>query len=134
MRVIVKPVGYLEIVEYLDSHSDNSTTEWDRVVQDKDTVKTLLTNPSFNKYRKGYGAFVNNVMIGYVIVTTSGVLDLLHISKTHRGKGYAIAFLKQLKINEVVVDENNSTAVALYKKMGYRIDYALEGYNCLYVI
>lgn len=130
MSIVVKKVSHEVINQYLESNIEPVIHPWDEAVQDKDTVTTLLTKPSFKKGRSGYGLFVDGKMVGYAIVwSPAGVLDLLHIAKTHRGKGLGEKFLRQLPVKEVVVDENNTAAVKLYKKLGLVIDYALEGYS-----
>lgn len=132
MKVEVRKIDHLTINKYLSANSDPIVNPWDEAVQDQGTVTTLLTKPSFKKGRSGYGLYVDGVLAGYAIVwSPHGVLDLLHVAKHYRGKGLAEQFLRKLPIKEVVVDESNTAAVKLYKKLGLVIDYALEGYSPL---
>lgn len=126
----MKIVSYQDINKFLSANPDNSNEQSTIEVQDQGTVEVLLTKPSFKKNRRGYGYFVNGVMVAYAIVMNPpGVLDLLYTAPSARRKGYTERFLRQLPITEVVVEETNIGAVKLYKKLGYSIDYALEGYS-----
>lgn len=92
---------------------------------DLDTVKVLLTSGAFSRDRSAWAVVLENRVVGYAVVDTRiRTLDLLHLAPEIRGKGLGKWFLQHLNIKTVVVDIRNKVALALYKGLGYEIEYA----------
>ncbi|QBX32169.1 putative N-acetyltransferase [Pseudomonas phage PA1C] len=124
MNIQIKPVTYSDIEAYLNKYAEKELPFYLEPVVDLDSIKTLLTKPSFRIGRKAYGAFLDGEILGYAIVLEpSHTLDLIHVASKARGKGLGKALLKHTKVTNTVVNKNNKEAIALYRKLNIRIEF-----------
>lgn len=83
----------------------------------------LYTEPHADLHENIFGIFIGAKIIGYV--TTAKVnnnhCDKLYISPDYRGKGVATFVLNFLEITSIFVLEQNTKAVDLYKRVGFKI-------------
>lgn len=125
MKCEVHEVPYIVIKQYLEQQAKDGLSEWEAVTLDDDTVKMLLTSGAFARDRSAWTVVLENRVVGYAVVDDRiNTLDLLHLTPEVRGKGLSKWFLQHLNIKKVVVDIHNKVALALYKRLGYEIEYA----------
>lgn len=125
MKCEVHEVPYIVIKQYLEQQVIDGLSEWETTTLDADTVRVLLTSGAFAKERSGWSVVLDGQVVGYAIVDDrTKTLDLLHLTPVVRGKGLSKWFLQHLNVKKVVVDIRNKVALALYKGLGYEIEYA----------
>ena len=125
MNCEVREVPYLVIKQYVEQQAKDGLPEWETVTLDGDTVEVLLTKGAFAKDRSAWAIVLENRVVGYAVVDDRAkTLDLLHLTPAVRSKSLGKWFLRQLDIKNVVVDIRNKVALALYKGLGYEIEYA----------
>ena len=125
MKLEVHEVPYIVIKQYLEQQAKDGLPEWEAVTLDLDTVKMLLHNGAYARDRSAWAVVLEGRVMGYAVVyNPQRTLDLLHLAPEVRGKGLGKWFLQHLNIKEVVVDFRNKVALALYKRLGYEIEYA----------
>jgi GNAT superfamily N-acetyltransferase len=125
MKLEVQDVPYIVIKQYLEQHVKDGLPEWEAATLDMDTVTMLLTRGAFARERSAWVVALEGHVVGYAVVDNKmKCLDLLHLSPEVRGKGLSKWFLQHLDIKNVVVDIRNKVALALYKGLGYEIEYA----------
>lgn len=125
MKCEVHEVPYIVIKQYVEQQAKDGLPEWETVTLDDDTVKLLLMNGAFARERSAWTVVLEGRVVGYAVVDDRmKTLDLLHLAPEVRGKGLGKWFLQHLNIKNVVVDIRNKVALALYKGLGYEIEYS----------
>ena len=107
---------YHQLLDNFDSLSEQIISIEEMISNDNITVKYILDNQE---------------PVGFYISETKGkVLELrfILVLKDYRNRGYGLKLLQNLFNNSTIlkwqlwVDENNSRAVELYKKLGFKND------------
>jgi ribosomal-protein-alanine N-acetyltransferase len=97
-----------------------------------------------NNTYKIFGAFDNEVIVGYVIINISDKIDIekIFVDSNYRKQGIASKFIEMISAEYIgkkiiiEVNENNNTAINFYKKNGFiqisqRKQYYKNGDNAL---
>lgn len=127
MKFEVQDVSKQVVLDYIDAVPATTAPIWERVVLDRETVVPMLFNGSYARERECFGLYIDGAIKGYAVVHAKNrELDLLHIHDDIRGMGYGERFLRELDIEAVTVDGQNTLAVNLYTKLGYEIEFMEE--------
>lgn len=125
MKCEVHEVPYIVLKQYVEQHFRDGLPDWETVTLDDKTLQMLLTRGAYAKDRTAWAVILEGRVMGYAVVDDrTKTLDLLHLASEVRGKGLSKWFLRHLNIKKVVVDIHNKVALALYKGLGYEIEFA----------
>lgn len=75
----------------------------------------------------GFGFFLANEMVGWVMTHDDGAIGVLHVMENHRKKGYARILMNAIinklreerKVPFLQIEENNESSLRLVKKLGF---------------
>jgi len=122
--------GNFEISQYHDNYKQQVLAVWEKSVlathhfltpNDFEEIKELVSNIIFNEFEV-YCLTKENLVLGFVGVADKKI-EMLFLDPNYFGKGLGLQLLhfaiKELKAEQVDVNEQNSKAVKFYQQCGF---------------
>jgi putative acetyltransferase len=121
----------VDIITYNDKYREQVLEVWEQSVlathqflkqADFQTIKQIVRSIDFNAFEM-YCLVADERLFGFLGVADQKI-EMLFLSPSYLGKGLGKRFmefaLRELKVNKVDVNEQNTNAVEFYKRFGFK--------------